>query len=484
MQGSLMGRRLDLLQVSRHHVFSDKILTQLPPEALGRLQATCTRLQRHIKDLPEAIWVQAASSQLPACHPVFSTSRTVQEYLRLHYDVHKTFSPSQTPAALAQSVSLSWDKAMSYPSPDLSKAAHVEGQQVILTDLTTMQTLGVWHLSAEPQSKWDTVDNHSLHFSPSGKHVFIDMSYARMLANLPSRAICYILDIEAGTVTAPQGPFFEFWFHSWAPSGQYVWVVEQHGDPVTGLYQARMYDTSSRCTAQAQLANGPGPRHSGWAPDSTAVFLDHFSLTGPQLWNLSGESVGVKQGVWPLPASRAQEIHWSPDSTLLYCTTFQSKQLLCYNRQASLVQSCMLSASNVRICLGLSAQPRLGVTTAAIVKHGSYSCSGSNITVCMLGLGCSPAALFSVPLPDDSTCSHLCLSPDGAYLAFILRCQHPDFGYDDGPDDTHALHVCSFRTSIVRVLKLKFMPRSLSWAADGAALLVPGYGQGLICRLV
>ena len=482
MQGSLMGRRLDLLQLSRHHVFSDMILTQLPPEAVCRLQATCTRLQSHIKDLPEAIWLQAAHSQLPALHPVFSTPQTVLEYLRLHHDIHKAFTPSQTPAALAQ-VSLSWNKRMTL-SPDLSKAVHVKGQKVILTDLTTKQTLGVWLLSSDPQnSKWDNIDYGYLHFSPSGKQIFIDMCGARVIS-LQSRthAMCYFVDTEAGTVTAPQGPSFGFWFYSWAPDGQHIFLVHHRPDPGPGLTWASIYDTSCRCTAQAQLSWGPGARHSAWAPDSTAVFLNHFTLKGPQLWNLSGEFVGVKQGVWP-PQASVHEIHWCPDSSLLYCTTTQTKQLLCYDRQACLVQSCMLSASDVNICLGLSAQPRVGAATAAIVNHSNFSYPDSDITVYTIGPGCSPAALFSVPLPVNGTSSYFCLSPDGTYLAFILRCHDPDFDEDDGPDDTHALHVCSIRTSIIRVVELHFMPRSLSWAADGAALLVPGYGQGLICRL-
>ena len=480
MQGNLMGRRLDLLQLSRHHVLSDKILIQLPPEALGRLQATCTRLQSHIKDLPEAIWVQAAHSQLPALHPIFSTSQTVQEFLQLHHDVHKAFSPSQTPAALAQ-VSLSCNKGMT-PSPDLTKAVHVEGQQVILTDLTTMQTLGVWLLTAEPQnSKRHNIDSRLLHFSPSGKHIFINMSGARESApRLRSCAICYIVDTEAGTVTAPQGPSFESWFFSWAPNGRHVFLVQERPDPVHGLHQARIYDTSCQCTAQAQLAWGPGTRHSGWAPDSTAVFLNHVTLTGPQLWNLSGESVGVKQGVWP-PQASIKGMHWSPDSSLLYCTVYHCKQLVCYDRQACLVQSCMLSSSNTRICLGLSVQPRVGAATAAVVIRSN--CLDSDITVYTMGLGVSPAALFRVPLSDNARASHFCMSPDGTYLAFILCCRQPDCIYETSPDDTHALHVCSIRTSTVRVLELDFIPMSLSWAADGAGLMASTRGQGMICRL-
>ena len=119
MQEGLTGRTMDLLQFSSHHVFSDTILTILPPQALCKLQATCKQLHNHIKDLPEAIWVQAAHGQLPAHHPVFSSSKTVREYLRLHYDIHMTFSASQTPARLA-GVSVSWFQTMTI-SPDFSR---------------------------------------------------------------------------------------------------------------------------------------------------------------------------------------------------------------------------------------------------------------------------------------------------------------------------------------------------------------------------
>ena len=481
MQGSLMGRRLDLLQLSRHHVFSDMILAQLPLEALGRLQTTCTRLQSHIKDLPEAIWVQAARSQLPACHPVFSSLQTVQEYLRFHFKVHEAFSPSQTPAALAQSASVSWAKGMT-ASPDLSKAAHITGQQVILTDLTTAQSLGAYPLPVHLRGRrWAQIV-----FSPTGKHLCIQLcqAYVELGTHGPDPVCYYIMDLETGTVVASQGPHGGSWFCSWAPNGRQFLVQASCTGSVDEFEFARVHDTSCSCIAEAQL-----PRrweYRAWAPDSTAVVMKQACVDEFQLWNLSGESKGVRHGVVP-PQPTIAEFHWSPDSTLLYCTMFQSKQLLCYDRQAVLVQSCMLSCP-ASMLLGLSMQPRVGAATAVTMRCCSYISPFTDIRVYSIGLGCSPAALFNLPRLNNCSPSQLCLSPDGTYLAFNLR----SYGANSSLSLSTAsasraesvLHVCSIRTRFVRVLKLNFILRSLQWTADGAGIFLLGWGQGMICRLV
>ena len=466
-----MSRGMDLLQLSHHHVFSDMILTQLPLEALGRLQTTCTHLQSHLKDMPEAVWVQAAHSQLPACHPVFSSLQTVQEYLRLHHDIHKTFSPSQTPAGLAQ-VSVSWAEGITL-SPDLSKAAHVEGQQVLLTDLTTKQTLGAYPLPVSLRGR----RRDRIVFSPMGKHLCIQLcpgSYVENGHPGPYPACHFIIDLEAGTVTASQGPNGGVWFCSWAPNGHYCLVDVRCPGPVDELEVARIHDTSCRCIAEARLPMEGTCR--AWAPDSTAVVMHQTCMDEFQLWNLSGKSSGVKHGVLP-SQSAIGGVHWSPDSSLLYCTA-NSVQLLCYDRQAILVQSCMLSCP-ASMVLGLSMQPRVGAATAVTMRCCSYISPVSDITVYTIGLGCSPAALFTEPLPDNGSPSLLCLSPDGTYLAFNLRIHRADYCEADT-----VLHVCSIRTRIVRVLELSFIPRGLQWTADGAGLFVLGWRQGVICGLI
>ena len=385
--------------------------------------------------------------------------------------IHKTFSPSQTPARLAE-VGVSWAEGMTL-SPDLSKAAHVDGQQVLLTDLTIKQTLGTYSFPVDLRGR----RRDRVVFSPTGKHLCIQLcpgSYVEKGHPGPCPACYYIIDLEAGTVTASQAPRGGSWFCSWAPNGRQFLAEVRCTGPVDELEIARIHDTSCRCIAEARLPMEG--THRAWAPDSTAVVMHQTCMDEYQLWVLSGKSSGVKHGILPSQCAIGG-VHWSPDSTLLYCTV-NSEQLLCYNRQAVLVQSCMLSCP-ASMVLGLSMQPRVGAAIAVTMRCCSYISPVSDIRVYTIGLGCSPAALFTMPLPDNGSPKLLCPSPDGTYLAFTLR----SYRADSSEADT-ALHVCSIRTRIVRVLELNFIPRSLWWTADGAGLVVPGWRQGLICSLI
>ena len=354
---------MDLPQLSQHHVFSDKILTLLPPEALPRLQTTCTHLQSHIQDLPEAIWVQAACSQLPAYHPIFRSLHTVRAYLCLHSDMHKAFSPSQAPVKLAE-VSMSWAKG-STASPDFSKSACIKDQEVMWTELTTGRLLGTWDFSTVLQGR----KVQKVTCSPSGKHLCAVLwPEPPVDPDLLGFTSCHIIDTKAGAVdgdnTAPPGCVG--CFCGWAPDGQQFWCVAQGTGPANGHQIASIYGTSCTCIAHARLPHG---MHRAWAPDSTAVAMCGESPNEIWLWTLSGGLGGVCHSIMPCGPPHSP-IQWSPDSSLVYCTMAHLEQLLCYDRQASLVHSCMLSIVPTYACLGcLRGQEQQQQYSAAIVQR-------------------------------------------------------------------------------------------------------------------
>ena len=452
---------MGLLQLSRHHVFSDLILTQLPLQALGKLQMSCPQLQHLIQDLPEATWLQAAHTQLPACHPIFSSSHTVRTYLRLHSEIHQGFSPTQVPLVLPQ-VSVSWADSMT-PSPDYTKAAHVSGQHVIVTDLMSNQTLGTWLL---PEVS-DGSRKESLYFNPPGTHLCVKFScdpYAPMWPpSTPYPFGYYILDIRAGAMTAALGPFADSNLLAWAPSGQHF----VGGAPSGGRYYhhniVSIVDNRCRVLFEAELTYN---LEKVWAPDSTAVVMYSSYYSDTWLWNLSEGPAGVRK--LPQPPKQIQELHWSPDSTMIcYITVFG--QLICHSRHDSTRQSCTLDWHPLYVCLGILPQP--GTVTAVFSQPCTHT-GASKFTVCTLSHGGSLSLRFTVHLPFSRLLKRPCLSPDGSYLAFpVAHCKRWARSVNRY-DAVYALHVYSIKTRMTRLLELDFLPTELKWAADGNRLLI------------
>ena len=450
-----MEQRLDLLQLSRHHVFSDMILTQLPLQALGKLQLSCPQLRYLIQDLPEATWLQAAHTQLPACHPIFSSSHTVCAYLRLHSDIHQGFSPTQVPLTLPH-VSVSWVDGMT-PSPEFSHAARVLGQQVVLADLSTKQGLGAWVLpNLEPGNT-----KGSLYFSPSSRHIC-------MIVDIPWGY--YILDTKPGEMTAALGPFVGSGFRSWAPNGQqflgFPWFSKKHAYTVVSVS-----NNCCKVLAEAQL---PAGLHSVWAPDSTAVVMYSGLSHSVWLWSLSEGCSGVKKV--PRSSHKIEEMHWGPDSSMI-CYIAASGQLIWYNRHDLVMRSCDLHWRPFHACFSHSQQPQ------AVTAVFSESLLTTKFTVCSLTSGHSMSLDLSVHLPSAHFTTPPSLSADGSYLAFTLRISRLWASKDKVCDAIHALHVCSIKTRVTRVLQLDFRPSGLRWAADGARIMVFDGRQCTYCQL-